>query len=123
MKLLWYHFKRNGIEIPYADQGHPSQAGHAGERACRTGTAGRRDHQAYGEGGNPYRALSKPELKKLVQQVSIETYAAGEVPVRQGEPGDSFYIIKSGTVDVVVEKSAGEQRSWPRSAPGISSEK
>jgi CRP-like cAMP-binding protein len=52
--------------------------------------------------------LSKPELKKLVEHLSVKSYAAGEVPVRQGEPGDSFYIIKSGRVDVVVEKSPDE---------------
>ena len=36
----------------------------------------------------------------------IETYASGEIPVHQGEAGDSFYIIKSGKVNVVVEKSS-----------------
>jgi CRP-like cAMP-binding protein len=52
--------------------------------------------------------LSAAELRKLVGRLNILCYAAGEIPVRQGEPGDSFYIIKSGKVDVIVEKSAGQ---------------
>ena len=52
--------------------------------------------------------LSEVELGKLVQQVSIQSFAAGETAVQQGEPGDSFYIIKKGRVDVIVEKAKGE---------------
>jgi CRP-like cAMP-binding protein len=62
--------------------------------------------------------LSKPELKKLVEHLSVESYAAGEVPVRQGDPGDSFYIIKSGRVDVIVEKSPGETAVVATLGPG-----
>jgi CRP-like cAMP-binding protein len=62
--------------------------------------------------------LSKAELKDLVANVSVRTYAAGEMPVRQGEPGDSFYIIKSGRVDVVVEKAAGERAVVATLGPG-----
>jgi len=40
--------------------------------------------------------------------VGVKTYAAGECPVRQGDAGDSFYIIKRGAVDVLVEKARGE---------------
>ena len=63
-------------------------------------------------------ALSTPELQKLVTHVRRETYAMGEIPVRQGDAGDSFYIIKSGKVDVVVEKSPGEQVVVATLGPG-----
>jgi CRP-like cAMP-binding protein len=48
----------------------------------------------------------------------VMTYATGEVPVRQGEAGDSFYIIKSGRVDVVVEKSMLETAVVATLGPG-----
>jgi CRP-like cAMP-binding protein len=62
--------------------------------------------------------LTKVELNNLVNQVSVMTYAKGEVPVRQGEAGDSFYIIKSGRVDVVVEKSMLENAVVATLGPG-----
>jgi CRP-like cAMP-binding protein len=39
-----------------------------------------------------------------------EKHPAGAVIVRQGDPGDKFYVIKSGTVDVIVE-DAGTRRT------------
>jgi CRP-like cAMP-binding protein len=52
--------------------------------------------------------LTKAELKNLIDHAIVMSYAAGEIPIRQGDAGDSFYIIKSGRVDVVVGKSALE---------------
>ena len=46
--------------------------------------------------------LSADELRNLVEAAHVKSYATHEYPVRQGEPGDSFYIIKKGTVDVIV---------------------
>jgi len=40
------------------------------------------------------------------------------MPVKQGDHGDSFYIIKSGKVDVVVEKSPGESAVVATLHPG-----
>jgi CRP-like cAMP-binding protein len=62
--------------------------------------------------------LNKAELKYLVALVSVKTYAVGEMPVRQGEPGDSFCIIKSGWVDVIVEKATGERAVVATPGPG-----
>jgi len=52
--------------------------------------------------------LSQEERRKLVETIGMKTYAAGECPVRQGDAGDSFYIIKKGSVEVIVEKAPGE---------------
>jgi CRP-like cAMP-binding protein len=62
--------------------------------------------------------LSKTELTKLVKEVRVETYSTGEIPVRQGDQGDSFYFIKNGRVDVVVEKSPGEKSVVATLGPG-----
>ena len=48
----------------------------------------------------------------------MKSYAAGEVPVRQGEPGDSFYVIKSGRVNVIMEKSPDETAVVATLGPG-----
>lgn len=107
MNLLWYCFRRSGIDIPMpirdVNMHHITLESIQAEQEQRAG-----EIMALLEKVELCSPLSKPELKKLVEHLSVKSYAAGEVPVRQGEPGDSFYIIKSGKVDVVVEKSPDE---------------
>jgi CRP-like cAMP-binding protein len=62
--------------------------------------------------------LSNAELRDLVSHEAVKTYAVGEIPVQQGEPGNSFYIIKSGRVDVVVEKSSRDKAVVATLGPG-----
>ncbi|MCK9420376.1 MAG: mechanosensitive ion channel family protein [Nitrospirae bacterium] len=117
MNLLWYEFKRNEIEIPY-----PVRSVHLHQITPETRHAEqeRRADELMNMMKNVeiFSFLSKVELRDLVAHVSVKTYAAGEVPVRQGEPGSSFYIIKSGKVDVVVEKSSRERAVVATLGPG-----
>ena len=117
MNLLWYKFKRSGIEIPY-----PVRSVNVNQITPETLLVeeGRRADEIMGmmENVEIFSPLSRAELKDLVANVSVRTYATGEMPVRQGDPGDSFYIIKSGQVDVVVEKSAGERAVVATLGPG-----
>ncbi len=117
MNLLWYRFRRAGIDIPMPvrdinlrqvtpESKHAEQDRRAAEILVLM------------EKVEMLTALSTPELQKLVTHVKRETYAMGEIPVRQGDAGDSFYIIKSGKVDVVVEKSPGEQVVVATLGPG-----
>ncbi|NTW58371.1 MAG: mechanosensitive ion channel [Nitrospirae bacterium] len=107
MNLLWYRFRRDGIEIPF-----PIQTVHLKEITAESRRAER--EQAAAEvlalmGKVDILApLSQEERRKLVETVGIKTYAVGECPVLQGEAGDSFYIIRKGSVDVLVQKEAGE---------------
>jgi small-conductance mechanosensitive channel/CRP-like cAMP-binding protein len=107
MHLIWYRFKRNGIDIPMPIRN--VNVSHVTPDSIRVNQE-RQDGEimVLMERVEIFTPLSKVELAKLVKEVRVETYAAGEVPVRQGDPGDSFYIIKSGSVDVVVEKPSGE---------------
>ena len=47
--------------------------------------------------------LTKGELAVLVEAMSEVCYKAGKVILRQGEPGDTFYIVRSGEVHVLVK--------------------
>jgi putative ABC transport system ATP-binding protein len=41
-------------------------------------------------------------LAEIAERMTLETHAAGTEIVRQGDPGDKFYVIRSGSVDVRV---------------------
>ena len=47
--------------------------------------------------------LSPPVLEGLAARLIPVHEAAGETIVRQGEPGDRFYVISSGEVEVSVD--------------------
>ena len=117
MNLLWYHFKRRGVEIPMPIRDvYVRQVTPEGIRAQQE----QRSSELIGlmEKVEILTPLSRPELEKLVDRLTVLSYASGEVPVKQGEPGDSFYIIKSGRVLVVVEKPSGEKAVVATLGPG-----
>ena len=117
MNLLWYRFKRSGIDIPMPVRD---------VRLSQVTTESLRSDQEQRTGEillmmekvEIFSPLSGEELRKLVRQVRVETFAAKEIPVKQGDQGDSFYIIKTGKVEVVVEKSPGESAVVATLQPG-----
>lgn len=107
MNLLWYRFKRDNIEIPF-----PIRTVHLKEITAESQRS-EQERQMAGvlalmDKVDILTPLAVEERRHLAETVGVKIYASGECPVRQGDPGDSFYIIKRGTVDVVVGKSPGE---------------
>jgi len=52
---------------------------------------------------NIFSSLSIEERAKLFTELTVRRAAAGEKIIEQGAMGDTFYIIKHGTVDVVAD--------------------
>ena len=50
--------------------------------------------------------LTPRTLTEVADQMVLEKHSAGSVVIRQGDPGDKFYLIKQGTVDVIVGQGA-----------------
>jgi CRP-like cAMP-binding protein len=117
MHLLWYRFRRSGIDIPMPIRNVSVT------QVTPESLQQERDEKSHAilmlmEKVEILSPLSREELASLVHAVRVETYSAGEIPIRQNERGDSFYIIKSGRVDVVVEKSSGETAVVATLGPG-----
>ena len=53
--------------------------------------------------------LADEELMVVADRFLLERYAAGEVVVRQGDPGDKLYTISRGQLDVSIAHGGGEQ--------------
>jgi putative ABC transport system ATP-binding protein len=49
-----------------------------------------------------FASLGPIVLAEVADRMTIETHAAGTEIVRQGDPGDKFYVIRKGSVDVRV---------------------
>jgi len=43
------------------------------------------------------------ELTEISQKCVKETFGEGDLIIRQGDEGDKFYVLRDGTVDVIVE--------------------
>jgi hypothetical protein len=50
-----------------------------------------------------FRSLSTVKLKAIASHLTVQSYAAGDFVIREGEPGDTLYIVKSGGVEIVKE--------------------
>ena len=117
MNLLWYRFRRAGIDIPMPVRDINLR------QVTRESIQAEKDRcideiLILMEKAEMLTALTRPELKKLATQVRVETYSAGEMIFRQGDAGDSFYMIKSGKVNVVVGKSLDEKVVVASLGPG-----
>ena len=105
MDRLWYAFKREGITIPFPIQEELQRNATAEDEARRV--AEQEHAQALLAGVDLFHSLSPEEIKRLVSRTKLELFAAGERLCRQGEPGDSFYIIRSGRVAVSIDDASG----------------
>lgn len=54
--------------------------------------------------------LTPNTLAEIADQMMVHEKAAGERVVRQGDPGDLFYLIRSGSVDVLIDEAGQEKK-------------
>jgi CRP-like cAMP-binding protein len=109
---IWYAARRAGLEIPYPIRRvYMTEAGGEGaERDLeeRLGALSRIELFA---------PLEPREKDLLAQGMALARFAAGERIIRQGEPGDSLFLIQEGEVSVTLE-AEGAQRDLAILRPG-----
>jgi putative ABC transport system ATP-binding protein len=54
-----------------------------------------------------FRGLTVDALTKVAEKMSIERFGPGEVIIRQGDEGDKFYLLRHGSVEVLINDAAG----------------
>lgn len=106
MDRLWYAFRRNGISIPYPVRDVRMRDTVAEEHERRVVVRdGVRQLLA---GVDLFTTLAPQDLARLTDRVQVELFARGEILCRQGEAGDSFYVIRAGRVTVSVTGADGK---------------
>ena len=50
------------------------------------------------------------QLDLLAVKLQVRNFAAGDAIVKQGDPGDAFYIVREGSLEVLVRKERGRRR-------------
>jgi small-conductance mechanosensitive channel/CRP-like cAMP-binding protein len=100
---IHYVFARRGIEIPYPIQVEYSRDFPAPDEAMLEA-----ERRRVLEGVDLFAALSDEQRGEIASATVAKTYGDGEAIVRQGEPGESMYVLCSGTVAVVIEPERKE---------------
>lgn len=95
---IYYAFGRHGIEIPY-----PIQVEYSRDEAPIDADAQQARRAAALAGVEMFAALSGAERALLAAAAEERTYGAGERIVRQGDSGESMFVLIDGTARVFVE--------------------
>jgi CRP-like cAMP-binding protein len=112
-RLIWYYFRRHGIEIPFPIRNvylHNADGPEAGE-----GAASRLERAI--RSIDLFRPLSDEELKLAAAAFRHLHYSAGERIIEEGHAGDSFFVIDRGEVEVS-KTLAGKSRVLARLMEG-----
>jgi small-conductance mechanosensitive channel/CRP-like cAMP-binding protein len=100
---IWYQFKRNNIIIPF-----PIRDVYMHEVKLEDESGRIQNICNLLKTVDFLTPLTEEELNSLARGVKLENYASKEVIIKQGEPGDSFYIIENGEAAVRFTDDKGE---------------
>jgi small-conductance mechanosensitive channel len=103
---LWYVLRRNAMEVPFPIrtlQFRHTRREREGERAFESKLIEELRRVDF------LHDLTDEELQMLAGTVRIHEFGSGEVLVRQGDVGDSFFIIRRGSVEVMVDGGNGKR--------------
>jgi small-conductance mechanosensitive channel/CRP-like cAMP-binding protein len=104
---LWYALKRNSMEIPY-----PIQTLELRRDRIRARPQSQFEAEIIHELQEVdfLRNLSDTELRVLVPYAQRNQFGAGETLLREGEQGDALFLIRRGTVEILLKTPDGGMR-------------
>jgi small-conductance mechanosensitive channel/CRP-like cAMP-binding protein len=96
---VWYAAQRAGLEVPF-----PTRTIHSAppEDALAMGARTLRERIAVLERVDLFSTLEPAERELLARGLHEKRFAAGEAILRQGQPGDSMFVIADGRVQVTL---------------------
>jgi small-conductance mechanosensitive channel/CRP-like cAMP-binding protein len=100
---IYYAFGRRGIEIPW-----PIQVGYSRDWPEPDAAAKLQERERVLAGVDLFSRLSDAQRREIAASSAIRLFGAGEVIVRQHDPGQSMFIVCSGAVAVLLEPDRRE---------------
>jgi small-conductance mechanosensitive channel len=100
---IYYAFARRGIEIPW-----PIEVGYSRDWPEPDEATKMRQREEVLAGVDLFARLSEEQRRGIAAATRIRVFGSGEAIVRQGEPGQSMFVVCGGRVSVVLEPS-GQQ--------------
>lgn len=100
LKKVWYAVAREGYSIPFPHReviSKEASAPFSEEAASVPGAL---------ERAEILQSLDREEIRKLSERVRVRVFAPGEEVVRQGDAGDSLFIVRRGALDVRIDGAA-----------------
>jgi CRP-like cAMP-binding protein len=94
----YYAFGRHGIEIPFH-----IEVGYSREWPEPDPAAKQKEREEILASVDLFSRLSEEQRQEIAAATEIRTFGRGEAIVRQEAPGESMFIVCSGTVAVVLE--------------------
>jgi CRP-like cAMP-binding protein len=58
-----------------------------------------------------FSGMGSRQLDLLAVKLEVREVAAGETLIRQGDPGDTFYIVREGELEVLVSGNGARRRA------------
>jgi putative peptide zinc metalloprotease protein len=58
-----------------------------------------------------FRGMGSRQLDLLAVKLAVREIAVGETLIRQGDPGDTFYIVREGELEVLVSENGARRRA------------
>ncbi len=110
LRGIWYHLKRNGISIPFPIRDvylHRAKAEKKPEEVLELLRK-----------VDILKPLEPSEIEMLAEDLTTQLFARGEVICRQGDPGSTFYMIKSGLISVILKGMDGVEAEVAKLVPG-----
>ncbi len=104
MTNVWYAFARNDITIPFPIRTVYTREEEAPTREERTEVMADLLRQV-----DLLTPLPRETLEGLAEKMETKYFGRGEVLIEQGSEGESFFIIESGRVEVLVEQEEGRR--------------
>jgi len=99
---MYYHLRRAEMEISYPQRNVNLQLVNE-ETRKQTRAADINRRRSILAGVDLFREVPQQTRDDLAERMKKLTFADGEVIIRQGDPGDSLYVIRNGEVVVQVE--------------------
>jgi CRP-like cAMP-binding protein len=64
--------------------------------------------------GTPmFEKLDPAEIKQLVHIIEVKEFAAGDILFKEGDPGDAWYALYRGKVDVIKNVGTNQKEIYP----------